>query len=105
MGRTGHFWTRAALVALTALWAIGAGGLRAADTLDIYFVDPGGAVGNATVIVSPSGETAMLDAGPAVNDQEGGRGLQAGRGQADRLSWSTRITTPTISAARPPWPK
>jgi competence protein ComEC len=63
MGRTGGFWTRAALVALTALGVMGAGGVRAADTLDIYFVDPGGAVGNATVIVSPSGETAMLDAG------------------------------------------
>jgi beta-lactamase superfamily II metal-dependent hydrolase len=57
------------VAALAALWCLGPGlglggrGLRAADTLDIYFVDPGGAVGNATVIVSPSGESAMLDAG------------------------------------------
>src|SRR4051812_30441717 len=36
----------------------------AAETLDIYFVNVGHATGaNATVIVSPSGESAMLDAG------------------------------------------
>ena len=48
---------------MAVLCGIGAGELRAADTLDIYFIDPGGAVGNATVLVSPSGESAMLDAG------------------------------------------
>ena len=37
---------------------------NAADTLDIYFVDAGKAFGaNATILVSPSGESAMLDAG------------------------------------------
>jgi beta-lactamase superfamily II metal-dependent hydrolase len=37
---------------------------QAADTLDIYFVNVGRAAGaNATVLVSPSGESAMLDAG------------------------------------------
>ena len=63
MRKFSRFGTNVGLAALAALWAIGVGELRAADTLDIYFVDPGGAVGNATVIVSPSGETAMLDAG------------------------------------------
>jgi beta-lactamase superfamily II metal-dependent hydrolase len=37
---------------------------RASDTLDIYFVNVGRAAGaNATVIVTPTGESAMLDAG------------------------------------------
>src|SRR5207302_4846519 len=71
MGRAGRFQVRAGVATLAVLWAFrigivfGAGGLcaDAAETLDIYFVDPGGAVGNATVIVSPSGESAMLDAG------------------------------------------
>ena len=37
---------------------------RPADTLDIYFVDAGKGFGaNATILVSPSGESAMLDAG------------------------------------------
>jgi beta-lactamase superfamily II metal-dependent hydrolase len=58
-----RFRTHFALACLAVFWTLGAGGLRAAETLDIYFVDPGGAVGNATVIVSPSGESAMLDAG------------------------------------------
>ena len=62
MGRVGRFGIRVGLAALAAAWAIGLGEVGAADTLDIYFVDPG-AVGNATVIVSPSGESAMLDAG------------------------------------------
>ncbi len=33
-------------------------------TLDIYFVNVGRGVGNATLIVAPSGETMILDAGP-----------------------------------------
>jgi beta-lactamase superfamily II metal-dependent hydrolase len=33
-------------------------------TLDIYFVDVGRGVGNATLIVAPSSETMLLDAGP-----------------------------------------
>ena len=40
------------------------GVVRAADTLDIYFVCAGRAFGaNATIVVTPSGESAMLDAG------------------------------------------
>jgi hypothetical protein len=46
-----------------AFWA-GAPSLRAAETLDIYFIDCGGSVGNATLLVSPSGESMMLDSGP-----------------------------------------
>src|SRR5438876_5303040 len=33
-------------------------------SLDIYFVDIGRSVGNATILVSPTGECVMLDAGP-----------------------------------------
>jgi hypothetical protein len=37
---------------------------RGADTLDIYFVNAGRAKGaNATILVAPSGQSAMLDAG------------------------------------------
>jgi len=53
----------AALAALAWL-AVGVGSVQASDTLDIYFVNVGHATGaNATIIVSPSGESAMLDAG------------------------------------------
>jgi beta-lactamase superfamily II metal-dependent hydrolase len=34
------------------------------NTLDIYCIDISASVGNATLIVSPSGETLLLDAGP-----------------------------------------
>jgi beta-lactamase superfamily II metal-dependent hydrolase len=37
---------------------------EAAKTLDIYCIDISASVGNATLIVSPSGETLLLDAGP-----------------------------------------
>lgn len=35
--------------------------LRAAETLDVYFVDVEG--GQATLLVSPSGESMLIDAG------------------------------------------
>jgi hypothetical protein len=38
--------------------------VQAADSLDIYFVDVGGGVGNATIVVAPSGESMLLDTGP-----------------------------------------
>jgi competence protein ComEC len=34
-------------------------------TLDIYFIDVGRGVGNATLLVAPSGESMLLDAGPS----------------------------------------
>src|SRR5437763_1274437 len=37
---------------------------EASKTLDIYCIDISASVGNATLIVSPSGETMLLDAGP-----------------------------------------
>jgi len=55
----------AVLAAAVGFW-LGAWSVpvHAADTLDIYFVNVGRATGaNATVIVAPSGESAMLDAG------------------------------------------
>jgi competence protein ComEC len=36
-----------------------------AKTLDIYFIDVGRGVGNATLMVAPSGESMLLDAGPS----------------------------------------
>src|SRR3954451_23220618 len=37
---------------------------EATKTLDIYCIDISASVGNATLIVAPSGETMLLDAGP-----------------------------------------
>src|SRR4051812_14754805 len=37
---------------------------EASKTLDIYCIDISASVGNATLVVSPSGETMLLDAGP-----------------------------------------
>jgi beta-lactamase superfamily II metal-dependent hydrolase len=59
-------WARVGAVVLAALahGALDTGAARASDTVDIYFVNVGRAAGaNATVIVSPTGESAMLDAG------------------------------------------
>lgn len=39
-------------------------GLQAAEGLDIYFIDVGRSVGNATLVVAPSGESMLLDSGP-----------------------------------------
>src|SRR3954471_7613833 len=59
---------------LTAVWLVvgiaavvtagRAGADEASKTLDIYCIDISASVGNATLIVSPSGETMLLDAGP-----------------------------------------
>jgi hypothetical protein len=38
---------------------------QAAKSLDIYFVDVGKGVGNATLVVAPSGQSLLLDAGPS----------------------------------------
>ena len=48
---------------------VAAHGQEAAKTLDIYCIDISASVGNATLIVSPSGETMMLDAGPPRTEQ------------------------------------
>src|SRR5436305_3703203 len=37
---------------------------EASQTLDIYCIDISASVGNATLIVAPTGETMLLDAGP-----------------------------------------
>jgi hypothetical protein len=73
---------------LVAVWVMFASGGRlfAAETLEIYFVDVGGSVGNATVLVSPSGESAVLDAGPPwVGPRVSEMLKQAGRTQLDYL--------------------
>jgi beta-lactamase superfamily II metal-dependent hydrolase len=48
---------------------VAAHGQEAAKTLDIYCIDISASVGNATLIVSPSDETMMLDAGPPRTEQ------------------------------------
>lgn len=48
-----------------ALW-ISTLSLFAAGTLDFYVVDVG--QGNATIVVAPSGQTILSDAGPPVKD-------------------------------------
>jgi hypothetical protein len=79
-------WTQIGVAALTAILGLGVRHAPGADTLDIYFVDPGGAVGNATVIVSPSGESAMLDAGlPYMGQRAAAILKQAGMKQLDYL--------------------
>jgi competence protein ComEC len=55
--------------ALVVLVAVGA--TRAADTLDIYFIDTEG--GQATLLVSPSGQTMLIDSGFADADSKAGR--------------------------------
>jgi hypothetical protein len=57
--RSGLF---AAVLAVMA--GVVASGQEPRKSLDIYFIDVGEAVGNATLLVSPSGESMMLDAGP-----------------------------------------
>jgi len=52
--------------ALVVLVAVGA--TRAADTLDIYFIDTEG--GQATLLVSPSGQTMLIDSGFADADSK-----------------------------------
>src|SRR5262245_19961246 len=56
------------VLALTVVLA-GAHAEDAAKTLDIYCIDISASVGNATLIVAPSGETMMLDAGPPRSEQ------------------------------------
>src|SRR3954467_3858088 len=55
---------RIALGILAALVTTQAFADEASKTLDIYCIDISASVGNATLIVSPSGETMLLDAGP-----------------------------------------
>ena len=59
-----RLWAKIGGAVVAALACFAAGRVQAADTLDIYFVDAGRAFGaNATIVVAPSGESAMLDAG------------------------------------------
>jgi competence protein ComEC len=56
-------------VILMGMTSAGARGDDAAKTLDIYCIDISASVGNATLIVAPSGEAMMLDAGPPRTEQ------------------------------------
>jgi hypothetical protein len=49
---------------VVAVTTFGAFGADAPKPLSIYFIDLAGAVGNATLLVSPSGESMLLDTGP-----------------------------------------
>src|SRR5262245_11742205 len=52
-------------VALLLFASLATHGEEKGKSLDIYFVDVGASVGNATLLVAPSGESVLLDAGPA----------------------------------------
>src|SRR6478672_13737045 len=58
-----RYWLIAAFV-FAILGASAGRGDEKTKTLDIYCIDISASVGNATLIVSPSGETMLLDAGP-----------------------------------------
>src|SRR6266568_277624 len=59
-------------IILTILVALLASPLRAAKTLDIYFIDVEG--GQSTLIVSPSGQSLLVDAGwPDSNGRDADR--------------------------------
>lgn len=71
---------------LAGAGALGTPAARAGETLEIYFVDVGAAVGNATLLVAPSGESMMLDCGPQYSVQRVVDVLkQAGVTQVDYL--------------------
>jgi beta-lactamase superfamily II metal-dependent hydrolase len=57
-------WCGLGVAAVLALCPVPAPGQQTPKTLDIYFVDVGQSVGNATILVAPSGESMLLDAGP-----------------------------------------
>ena len=54
------------IVTLAFVSLVAAGALRAADTLDIYFIDTEG--GQATLLVTPAGQTMLIDSGFADAD-------------------------------------
>jgi competence protein ComEC len=63
---------RSQLLLVVAFVSILAGGARAANTLDVYFIDTEG--GQATLLVAPSGETMLIDTGnAALNTQNPAR--------------------------------
>jgi hypothetical protein len=55
---------RGIVVGIAAACCVAAPRVEAADTLDIYFIDVGAGVGNATLLVAPTGDSMMLDSGP-----------------------------------------
>jgi competence protein ComEC len=54
------------VIAFALVVLVAAGATRAADTLDIYFIDTEG--GQATLLVTPAGQTMLIDAGFADAD-------------------------------------
>src|SRR5437773_1108663 len=54
------------LIAVVVVALLAAGAVRAADTLDIYFIDTEG--GQATLLVTPAGQIMLIDAGFADTD-------------------------------------
>jgi hypothetical protein len=59
------WWRCGGSLVMVAVTALGAFGADAAKPLQIYFIDLAGAVGNATLLISPSGESMLLDTGPS----------------------------------------
>ena len=75
-------------VLLTFVVLVAVGAMRAADTLDIYFIDTEG--GQATLLITPAGQTMLIDSGFA--DADGAVARDASRiAAAARLGNANRI--------------
>jgi competence protein ComEC len=76
------------VIALAFVVLVAAGAIRAADTLDIYFIDTEG--GQATLLMTPAGQTMLIDSGFADADSAVAR--DASRiAAAARLANASRI--------------
>ena len=79
-------------------------------TFDIYWVDVEG--GAATLVVSPSGESLLVDTGWATDDDRDAKRIAAAAREAgvNRIDttgliiWSSRTSTPITWVACRPWP-
>lgn len=62
---------RRTLIAIAFVVLVAAGVTRAADTLDIYFIDTEG--GQATLLITPAGQAMLIDSGFADEDSKAAR--------------------------------
>ena len=60
--------SRLSIAALACLFALGLASAKAAPVLQIYFIDVEG--GGATLVISPSGESMLIDSGNAPPNAE-----------------------------------
>jgi beta-lactamase superfamily II metal-dependent hydrolase len=73
---------RPAAIAFALVVLVAVGVTRAADTLDIYFIDTEG--GQATLVVTPAGQTMLIDSGFADADKDAAR-------DASRIAAAARL--------------